>query len=119
MRAPRSRPPPPRPRSRPPPPLTRPIRTLAGLRAAGVDVSTVYFTPIPEDVIKRIALACESAGGNGRVEKEIGVYIHHFDGASDTLMGLPLALLRALLVQVKAPADWVIGEGPPVEWLPY
>lgn len=73
-------------------------------QASGIDITTVYFKPIPESAIDAIiddGIAMRNAGGFA-VEHPLFIpYIDHLDGTEDSTMGLPLEMTNRLLKQVE------------------
>jgi septum formation protein len=74
--------------------------TATGVRQQGVDVATVWFRRIPEEVIAQ-AIAQEEvfahAGGFSITDPLLEAYIERVDGTTESVIGLPTALTRRLI----------------------
>lgn len=68
-------------------------------RFDGVDIATQYFNDIPDTVIKQIAKgdAMLYPGGFNVNDPQLSPYLSHCDGSAESIMGLPVELLRSLL----------------------
>lgn len=72
---------------------------------AGVDLATVWFSPIPEDIIKKIVtkettLTC--AGGFSIDSPLLKNYVLKIKGTKDSISGLPIKLTERLIMKTKA-----------------
>jgi septum formation protein len=80
------------------------VNTETGKQAEGIDTTKVYFKPIPREVMDQYIfdkLPFSHAGGFAIEHKEIQPYIERLEGVADSTQGLPLALMEALIAQVK------------------
>eukprot|EP01012_Entosiphon_sulcatum_P061358 TRINITY_DN8686_c0_g1_i1.p1 TRINITY_DN8686_c0_g1~~TRINITY_DN8686_c0_g1_i1.p1 ORF type:complete len:194 (-),score=32.61 TRINITY_DN8686_c0_g1_i1:9-590(-) len=78
--------------------------TANAKQAEGIDVAAVHYRPIPADVIEKVIAKGETltcAGGFVVEDPDLAVFIDHIDGTVDSIQGLPVALLRSLIEQVK------------------
>jgi len=74
--------------------------TATGVRQQGVDVATVWFRRIPEEVIEQVIAREEvfaHAGGFSITDPLLEAYIERVDGTTDSVIGLPTALTRRLI----------------------
>ncbi len=74
--------------------------TATGVRQQGVDVATVWFRRIPEEVIEQVIARGEvfaHAGGFSITDPLLEVYIERVDGTAESVIGLPTALTRRLI----------------------
>ncbi len=95
---------------------TRPARThsalvvchtRSGRRASGVDVAEVRLRPIPADVVEALvagSVLYSCAGGFALGHPDFDPWLGSIEGSLDSVMGLPLALLEDLLLEVGGPA---------------
>lgn len=80
------------------------VNTETKTRAQGVDVATVWFRPIPEEVIETMIQEGDvyrRAGGFSIEEPHLQNYIEKIEGAIDSVMGLPIALTKRLIHEVS------------------
>jgi septum formation protein len=96
--------------------------TSRGVRRQGVDRATVWFRRIPEDVIAQVIARGEvfaHAGGFSITDPLLSAYIERVDGTAESVIGLPTALTRQLLLAaMAAPAGedpTAAGRGEPPE----
>lgn len=78
--------------------------TKTGKRAEAVEISKVYFQPIPEKVIEDFiatGVPFECAGGFRTRHLLISPYVKKIEGTMDSLMGLPLKFVEQLIEKVK------------------
>lgn len=78
--------------------------TLTGRQQSGVDMATVYFANIPENLIKKIAAqqyVLHCAGGFSLDDKLLQPYIAKIAGAEDSITGLPIKLTERLIAKVQ------------------
>ncbi len=78
------------------------VNTVTKERREGVDVARVWFRMIPEDVIAEIVeegKVFSSAGGFSVEDSKLEKYIARFDGAVDSIIGLPIELTAQLINQ--------------------
>jgi predicted house-cleaning NTP pyrophosphatase (Maf/HAM1 superfamily) len=96
--------------------------TTTGVRQQGVDVATVWFRRIPEEVIDQVVARGEvfaHAGGFSITDPLLEAYIERVGGTAESVIGLPTALTRQLLRAAMAspagedPAS--AGRGEPLE----
>ena len=75
-----------------------------GKRLEGIDRATVYFNPIPQEVIDMLVnqkTTYDYAGGFNVADPLVSPYIDHIDGELDSVMGLPQKLTKQLLEQIE------------------
>jgi septum formation protein len=75
-----------------------------GEQAEGVDIAKTYFKPIPESVMSAYiesGEAYKSAGGFAIETEPLASYVSRIEGTSDSVRGLPLALLHQLIKEVS------------------
>lgn len=80
------------------------LNTKTGQRAKGVDVVTTHYSPLPEAVIDQLVAEGEVFYCAGAIRQEDSLmkpYIASMDGTLDSVMGLPAALTKNLIDQVK------------------
>lgn len=80
----------------------------SGLQESGIDIATVYWKEIPDDVVQRVVDKGEtlhSAGGFLVEDPDLNPLIKDMDKPIDSVMGLPVALTERLIVQVLEAAD--------------
>lgn len=73
-------------------------------KASGVDIAKVYFSTIPEDIMKLLIEKKDvlySAGGFISEDPLLDKYVNKIEGTIDSLMGLPKELLIKLLKEVE------------------
>lgn len=78
--------------------------TETGKQADGVDIAKTFFKPLPDDVITQAiesGLAMTVAGGFVIEDPLFAPYVDHLEGAADSVLGLPLGLMRSLIAQVE------------------
>jgi septum formation protein len=90
-----------------------PARTIAGVvvtntrtkkSAEGLDMTTTYFKPIPDEAIKQMIqedLVMHGAGAFIFQDPLLQPYIDHYQGAIDSIIGLPLQLTERLIREVS------------------
>jgi septum formation protein len=77
----------------------------SGRRVFGVDNATIYFNPIPGDIVDRLisegtVLGC--AGGLMIEHELVQKYIMKVDGSIDSVMGLSMSLFHSLMNEFKS-----------------
>lgn len=80
--------------------------TRTGRRVTGTDCATMHWKPFPDSVIEHFLEEKEifnSAGAFIAGDEQMKPYIDRIDGAVDSIEGLPVAALRALLLRAAAP----------------
>lgn len=78
--------------------------TATGKRYEGLDIAKAWYRPIPEEVIEQLLDEDKvtSAAGGFRIEDPLlKRYLERFEGAMDSVMGLPLDLTRSLLGRAR------------------
>ncbi len=73
-------------------------------QAQGVQISTIYFKPLPQDIIEKLITKGEvfhCAGGFRSEDPLVQPYIEKIDGTIDSLMGLPKELTKRLMLEVN------------------
>lgn len=78
--------------------------TATGKTASGLDSAKVYFLKIPHEAIENIinfAPVFEWAGAFHPDHATVKPYIAHIEGEIGTVMGLPSALTKKLIVEVS------------------
>ncbi len=66
----------------------------------GADIATIWFRPIPEDVIAQMVRRgdiCNFAGAFAFQDSLQRMYIDHFEGEEESILGLPKQLTLRLL----------------------
>lgn len=76
----------------------------------GVDLVNIHFRPIPDEVIEKLIGDGEifKCAGGFQIEGDndmISPYIESIDGAVDSIKGMPLALFKQLLQELKGSHD--------------
>ena len=77
----------------------------SGVQESSVDVSTVYWSSIPEDTVERVVARgkiMSSAGGFRIEDPELNPLIQRLEGSVDSVMGMPLDLTESLVLKVLA-----------------
>ncbi len=80
------------------------INTQTGKTAKGVDLSKIWYKSIPDNVIDALIEQgdiLKSAGGFIHEDPLLYPYIDHLEGTSDSIDGLPIALLEKLIDEVS------------------
>lgn len=75
----------------------------SGIRAANIDVATVYWDTIPNDVVMDVVArgATYDCAGGFRIEDEaLNPLIASVDGTLDSIMGMPVQLTMRLVDEV-------------------
>ncbi|MCX6744329.1 MAG: Maf family protein [Candidatus Parcubacteria bacterium] len=78
--------------------------TQTGKQVSGIDLAKIYFKPLPKQVIDALidkGDVFKSAGGFIHEDSLLSQYIDHLEGTSDSIDGLPLALLEKLITEVS------------------
>lgn len=78
--------------------------TQTGKQVSGIDLAKIFYKPMPADVINAIIAKGEvmkAAGGFIHEDPLIMPYIDHLEGTSDSIDGLPMALLEKLVTEVS------------------
>ena len=76
--------------------------TQTGKQVSGVDTCVVSFKPVPDDVLEefiRVGDPFSRAGGFSIEEGLLAPYVRTVKGTRDSIMGMPLALLKELLAK--------------------
>jgi septum formation protein len=79
------------------------INTQTGERSEGVDKTKVFFKPFPDSMIEdfiREGRPLERAGGFGIQHPIMKPYIDKIEGTEESIVGMPIQLLKKLLIQV-------------------
>ncbi|MDP3769925.1 MAG: Maf family protein [Candidatus Sungbacteria bacterium] len=77
--------------------------TKTGEQRDGIDIATVWFGAIPEDVIAQMALRpdiCSFAGAFAFQDPLQRKYIERFEGEEESILGLPKMLTLRLLREI-------------------
>lgn len=77
--------------------------TATGKCVEGVDISKVYFDPIPDEAIEEAIKEGRMLHCAGAMRCEVepfSRYVRRFDGTTDSTSGMPLKLLKKLMEQV-------------------
>jgi septum formation protein len=80
------------------------INTKTGKRAEGVDIAKTYFNEVPHHVLQEFIEKGDpftKAGGFAVQSEILKPYLNRIEGTSDSIMGMPLALLERLLKEVE------------------
>lgn len=80
------------------------VNTESGKRLEAVDISTIYFDPIPAKVIEDFlatGVAYKCAGGFRVRDPLLKPYVHKIEGSIESIMGLPIALTEGLIKQIN------------------
>lgn len=80
------------------------INTGNGKRAEGVDIAKAYFKEIPDEVIDKFieeGNALSLAGGFTVNNPILMPYIDKIEGDEDSIIGLPMKLVKKLLTEVS------------------
>lgn len=81
--------------------------TATGHRVQGTDIARQHFHPIPEDVVTQLIAKGDvmyCCGGFMIDDPLLAPYLGEREGAEDSIIGMPLALLRDLIAQSEAAA---------------
>lgn len=81
--------------------------TVVGEQVSGVDIATVYFNQIPEEVMDSLIAKGEifHCAGGFQIEGlngQLNPYIKKVEGEVDSVKGLPMKLLKKLFVLVAS-----------------
>jgi septum formation protein len=80
----------------------------SGIQESGVDIATVYWKEIPDDVVMRVVDKGETmycAGGFMIEDPDLNPLVKGVDRPVDSVMGLPVDLTKRLMVQVAHLAE--------------
>ncbi|MEI7777559.1 MAG: nucleoside triphosphate pyrophosphatase [bacterium] len=80
------------------------INTETGKRVSGLQRTTVYFKPMPENFIKEYIASGQpfkGAGGFVIQDEVLAPYIDHIEGRIDSAAGLSMELLEKLIAEVS------------------
>ncbi len=80
------------------------INTKTGKRAEGVDVVSLHFAPIPEDVIEKLISSGDIFTCAGGFSLEIAVLenlLGQIDGERESVIGMPKTLTERLIKEVS------------------
>ena len=80
------------------------INTQTSKSAEGLDIATIFFKPIPENVIDELIIdgkIMTGAGGYIIEHPLLEPFIDHVDGEVDSVMGMPVKLMAKLMNEVK------------------
>lgn len=77
-----------------------------GQQAKGVDLAKIFYKKVPDDIVEQMIANGQiftASGGFLHEDPLVIPFIDHFEGTTDSLNGLPLALLAKLISIVATP----------------
>jgi septum formation protein len=80
------------------------FNTQTGKRFDGVDIAKTYFSPIPEEIVEKFIDEGDpfsKAGGFAIQSDILEPYIKNIEGTKESIMGMPVHLLKELMKKVK------------------
>lgn len=78
--------------------------TETGNYYGGLDIAKVYFKPVPAEVVEefiKTGVPFTNAGSFDHAHDLISPYIDRIEGDNDSVMGLPIKLLKELIAKVS------------------
>jgi len=78
--------------------------TATGKQVTGTDIATIYFKPIPDEVIEAYIATKDpfsQAGAFNHSHPMLVPYVGKVDGEDDSISGLPWALTKELLIEAE------------------
>ncbi len=80
----------------------------SGMQASNIDLATVYWKYIDDDVVRRVVAkgqVFQAAGGFCTEDPELNALIKGIDGTMDSVHGLPVVLTERLINEVMIKCD--------------
>lgn len=78
--------------------------TATGKQVTGTDIATIYFKPIPEEVIEEYIATKDpfsQAGAFNHNHPLLAPYVGKIDGEGESISGLPWTLTKQLLIEAE------------------